>query len=79
MVVSLANLPGSDLPLAFTPAGKPCSRLAVIFHWKNSERRRANINTSEQSSGRMRTFSASLAMEMKIMEILDIFAIVPTP
>jgi hypothetical protein len=33
LVVSLAKLAGSDLPIGRTPLGRPCSRLALLYHW----------------------------------------------
>merc|ERR1711915_211966 len=81
MLVSLSNLPGSDLPLGQPPLGKPCSRLAVLFHWADTEMGQESASTEErvQTSGRIRTFSSSLAMERKILSISDVFAIIPCP
>ena len=33
IIISMAGIPGSDLPLGHTPEGGACSRLVILFHW----------------------------------------------
>ena len=88
LLISLSNFPGSDLPIGQTPSGRSCSRLAILFHWASPEirdtetERKQNVKgplEAARSRGRVRTYSDSLAMEIKMLSITDVFAILPCP
>ena len=36
LLISMAHLVGSDLPIGQTYGGQPCYRLAILFHWASS-------------------------------------------
>ena len=36
LLISMAHLVGSDLPIGQTYSGIPCYRLAILFHWASS-------------------------------------------
>ena len=36
LLISMAHLVGSDLPIGQTFSGQPCYRLAILFHWASS-------------------------------------------
>ena len=80
--MSLANIPGSDLPLGQTPGGRSCTRLAILFHWASPEDRQDKVRGPVEVTkyrNRVRTISDSLAMEIKMLSITDVFAILPCP
>eukprot|EP00090_Calanus_glacialis_P007019 TRINITY_DN15480_c0_g1_i2.p1 TRINITY_DN15480_c0_g1~~TRINITY_DN15480_c0_g1_i2.p1 ORF type:complete len:234 (-),score=80.75 TRINITY_DN15480_c0_g1_i2:136-837(-) len=88
LLISLSNFPGSDLPLGRTPCGRSCSRLAILYHWASPEIRDLEHQRKEKAKGpleaakargRVRTISTSLAMEIKMLSITDVFAILPCP
>ena len=91
LLVSLSNCPGSNLPLGQTGAGFSCSRLAILFHWGRTGPPHLDtdkVDTSKQPKGtletvkarsRVRTYSGSLELEIKMLSITDVFAIIPCP
>ena len=43
LIISMAGVPGSDLPLGHTPEGGACSRLVILFHWSQASIIKRNI------------------------------------
>jgi len=87
----MANFSGADPPIGRTPRGLLCSRLAVLYHWagNGSEETPAKAaeKTVEKSENQLslprvptaRKLSASLALEKKMLDVMDVFAIFPCP
>jgi len=86
LLISLSNLPGCDLPLGWTPSGRSCSRLAILYNWaehqaiktEKKEKAKGPLEATK-ARGRVRTISTSLALEIKMLSITDVFAILPCP
>ena len=86
MVINLRNIPGSDPPIGKTSSGEECCHLAILYHWTCP---RTDSNSSIPLSGsapgqnvrasRGRKISASLALEKKMLSIVDVFAVFPVP
>ena len=82
LLVSLSNFPGSDPPVGHTPGGKPCPRLAILYHWtanKNTVQQQQQQQQQTRTKNNARKISASLALEKKMLSIVDVFAIFPCP
>ena len=82
VLVSLSNLPGSDLPVGHTPCGDPCNSLAILYHWAANNKVQEQQQQEQQQSrnkNNARKISASLALEKKMLSIVDVFAIFPCP
>eukprot|EP00092_Neocalanus_flemingeri_P020889 GFUD01022631.1.p1 GENE.GFUD01022631.1~~GFUD01022631.1.p1 ORF type:complete len:239 (-),score=69.45 GFUD01022631.1:58-774(-) len=88
LLISLSNFPGSDLPLGYTPSGRSCSRLAILYQWASPESNAMKTQKKEKAKGpleatkargRVRTISTSLSLEIKMLSITDVFAILPCP
>jgi hypothetical protein len=80
LLVSLSNFPGSDPPAGHTPCGKPCPRLAILYHWANTKVGTPATHQQEtRTRNNARKISASLALEKKMLSIVDVFAIIPCP
>merc|ERR1712183_337039 len=80
LLISMAHLVGSDLPIGQTYSGQPCYRLAILFHWASSSTNNKweeEVMSSSSRSRRVRTFSTSLELEIKMLNITDMFAILP--
>ena len=83
MIINLDNIPGSDPPVGHTPAGEACSSLAILYHW-SCPRSVVTTNVSQHQTSpgpasRGRKISASLALEKKMLSIVDVFAVLPSP
>ncbi|XP_023341899.1 uncharacterized protein LOC111711711 isoform X2 [Eurytemora carolleeae] len=37
LIISMVNLPNSDPPIALTPGGRLCSRLAILYRWNSQQ------------------------------------------
>lgn len=83
IIISMAGIPGSDLPLGHTPEGGACSRLVILFHWsqasENPTKWRQDKVKAEKGKGRARTISTSLELELKMLSIADMFAVLICP
>ena len=80
LLVSLSNFPGSDPPAGHTPCGQPCPRLAILYHWANPKvGTPAHHQQKTSTRNNARKISASLALEKKMLSIVDVFAILPCP
>ena len=64
LLLTMAHLIGSDLPIGQTLSGQPCYRLAILFHWGK-----------EEEEPRW----TSHKLEIKMLSITDMFAILPCP
>ena len=80
MKINLQNIPGSDPPVGSTVSGVACSHLAILYHWSCP---RSPPSTSSllppQRNSASRKISASLALERKMLSIVDVFAVIPLP
>ena len=80
LLVSLSNFPGSDPPAGHTPCGQPCPRLAILYHWASPQVGTAGPHQQQtRTRNNARKISASLALERKMLSIVDVFAIFPCP
>eukprot|EP00092_Neocalanus_flemingeri_P010917 GFUD01011760.1.p1 GENE.GFUD01011760.1~~GFUD01011760.1.p1 ORF type:complete len:225 (+),score=42.79 GFUD01011760.1:174-848(+) len=80
LLVSLSNFPGSDPPAGHTPSGQPCPRLAILYHWASPQVGAKGPNQEQtRTRNNSRKISASLALERKMLSIVDVFAIFPCP
>jgi len=76
----MAHVAGADLPLGHTPSeGVACHKLAILFHWASSKTNKWHQDNVNRSSGRVRTISTSLELELKMLSITDMFAIIICP
>merc|ERR1711872_136378 len=69
LLISMSNLPGSDPPIGCTPLGQACSRLAVFYRWDNPQ----PAIPAPQLRAPARKISESLALEKKMLSIVDVF------
>jgi len=91
LLINMANFSGADPPIGRTPRGLPCSRLAVLYHWAGTGSEETPAKSAEkpvEKSGNQlglprvptaRKLSASLALEKKMLDVMDVFAIFPCP
>ena len=80
MRVNLDNIRGSDPPVGRTVSGRACSQLAILYHWTCPVTSSASSPAAaSQRGGASRKLSASLALERKMLSIVDVFAIIPLP
>ena len=82
LIISMDKLIGSDLPIGHTFSGQPCYRLAILFHWTSGYNNKWTEQTEhgeEIRPRRVRTISSSLQLEIKMLNITDMFAILPCP
>ena len=77
MSINLHHIPGSDPPVGETSGGEVCSRLAILYHWACP--RSEGPPTLPAPGHRGRKMSASLALEKKMLSIVDVFAVFPLP
>ena len=80
MKINLENIPGSDPPVGSTVSGLACSHLAILYHW-SCPRSSASTSGLATTGGQRnsRKISASLALERKMLSIVDVFAVIPLP
>ena len=76
LLLHMSSFPGTAPPIGRTPGGRPCSRLAVLYHWAQPETDRQQQVVVRTNA---RKISASLALEKKMLSIVDVFAIFPCP
>jgi len=79
ILLSMANFPGTDPPIGRTPLGRECHRLAVLYHWAQpppSPDSPVEVTVPVRNARKM---STSLALEKKMLSILDVFAMFPCP
>ena len=84
MMINLRNIPGSDPPIGKTSSGEDCCQLAILYHWTCPRTDSpSSIPLSGSTPGqnvrasRGRKISASLALEKKMLSIVDVFAVFP--
>ena len=51
LLISMAHLVGSDLPIGQTYGGQPCYRLAILFHWATSSGNNKEEEEEEELRG----------------------------
>ena len=86
LIVNLANYPQVELPLAVTPCGDDCKRIAFLYIKSDELPSKPREDDSERKPtplGRQRTaarkISASLAHERKMLSLVNVFAVLPVP